>query len=483
MLSSLAASTKDGRPAPYILMLVPHDPKADPRVGWATELCANFAKTHVIGMMNWSDRYPRLEYDQQAYIERCFLQDYLSLPTRVICKIGGLLTLHGTTDRFRDRNSRRLDDDFTPLVPETSSPGQTGWVHKVKQLIKKVGRRTDNSIGSVFYTLSTALSTYQLVSTMWKRVRGITEKPGLIVCHDLFALVSAIRLKRRFGCPVIYDCHECWPEADNICPQWATSFWARYERKYIRQADAVITVSPPLTEYLKQLYGLKRIICVPNWTPWDQNGPVQQVRPASTPVKFLLQGGLSPGRGVKMLLDTWSKMNDPRAVLYVRGPESSYTSQLRSLYAEASQKGSIVFLDSVNEEELVQAASFADVGIIPYPPINKNHEYCCPNKFSQYLQAGLAILSTETDFIGPEIRRVQCGRTFDAYNSEDLVRQVQAFCDDPAYLQQCKENGLQAGKTQHHWAAVSDSYRDLIDELLVREPPSLSTPASFAKAG
>ncbi|RKH23102.1 glycosyltransferase, partial [Corallococcus sicarius] len=103
-----------------------------------------------------------------------------------------------------------------------------------------------------------------IVETLFVRGRTVSVRPRLIMCHDVYALVAAIRLKQLFGCPVVYDCHEVWAEGKLDSQWWEIEALAWIERLAIQHADHVITVSPPIVDYLKKTYGIERVTCAPN---------------------------------------------------------------------------------------------------------------------------------------------------------------------------------------------------------------------------
>ena len=54
----------------------------------------------------------------------------------------------------------------------------------------------------------------------------------------------------------------------------------------------------------------------------------------------------------------------------------------------------------VKEDDINHTVAQYDIGIVPYlPQVTLNHPYCCPNKFGQYLAAGMAIMSSDTENI------------------------------------------------------------------------------------
>src|SRR5262249_23786822 len=160
-------------------------------------------------------------------------------------------------------------------------------------------------IGGACRFLGVNLSLRFLISALCRRAQAVSIVPRLVICHDLHALVAGILLKRLHGCPVIYDSHECWPDADLLSSPWETGSWARFERRYIRQADAVVTVTPQIADYLRELYGIKNVVVVPNACPRTVVDRPSCSRRPGLPVKFLFQGGAAVGRGLGLLLSTW----------------------------------------------------------------------------------------------------------------------------------------------------------------------------------
>ena len=68
----------------------------------------------------------------------------------------------------------------------------------------------------------------------------------------------------------------------------------RIERRAIRHADAVVTVSPPLAEHLRELYALDNVISVPNAEPFADAIVPSLLRDPDQPLRFLLQGQVTP---------------------------------------------------------------------------------------------------------------------------------------------------------------------------------------------
>lgn len=217
---------------------------------------------------------------------------------------------------------------------------------------------------------------------------GAAFAPDIVHANDWMALPVAARL----GVPFIYDSHEFATGEQEERLVWRLLFKpyiAAIERNTIGKAASVVTVSDGIAERLRTLYALPRLPIVIRNTP-----PFREIpwRPTGEIIEVLYQGAYNPDRGLEDLIDSvplWPAgyrltMRGIGAPLYIR-----------ELKARAAGLGlaedRIVFVDPVLPAELVEAAARFDVGIHPIPPRTVQTEYCLPNKFFEYLMAGLCL--------------------------------------------------------------------------------------------
>jgi len=440
-----ALSASDVDPLERILMLVPHDPREDPRIAWVTQICRSVARTEVVSAV-WSDTGRAVEYDGVVSVERANIWEVSSTRARAAATFFGGASILGAAGRYRSREGKR--------------PARRGLA------------QLDHHIGAVARSASAATYGNLIVSALRRQARAVSVPPRVIICHDIYALLAASALKRQFGCPIIYDSHELWPQADLMAADWEEGLMTRLERRAIRHADAVITVSPPLGEHLESLYGLEHVVIVPNAEPFDPAIVPSPDRSPEEPVRFLLQGRVAAGRGIDVLLAAWADLEREDAVLELRCPEDPYLSFLRETFAAPIRAGRVVMRQPVSEPELVRAAATADVGIIPYVGPSLNHIYACPNKLSQYMHAGLAILANDLAFVGDVVRRYECGVLYDADRPETLHAAVQSLVEDRDRLRVMKQNAYLAASGEFNWEVQSRPYRLLLESLLLRKAPA-----------
>jgi glycosyltransferase involved in cell wall biosynthesis len=438
-----------------IMMLVPHDPDDDPRIGWVTELCVARRRTEILAS-TWSTDKQARSYDGTLYVERVNINEQASSLARAIALFLNGLVVLGPAVRYIAREGQ------LPAAPR--SRGMLGWA---RGQVRSAVATLDHQLGAIF-RFTSALAYYNLiVSALFQRARGTSVRPAVLVCHDIYALVTGVMLKGIWRCQLLYDSHEFWGDADMIAQRWEKRFAVWFERRFIRKADAVITVSPPLARHLEKIYGIRDVVTCPNAEPLHPLA-VTDVRPTESPVKFLLQGQASPRRGIDLVLDAWDDIDPSQAILFVRCPENSYVTRLRELHQPAVRRGSVVFLTPVKEAQLVTAAAFADVGIIPYTPTSLSHTFACPNKLSQYMQAGLAILSSRLEYISEVLKRYECGLTYEATDRSNLREAVWKLTSDPDSVTRMRLNSVAAAQRDFNWTVQSASYGEALDRLLTR---------------
>jgi glycosyltransferase involved in cell wall biosynthesis len=84
----------------------------------------------------------------------------------------------------------------------------------------------------------------------------------------------------------------------------------------------------------------------------------------------------------------------------------------------------VTFEKKVPMNAVVESASSADIGVLPYVPTDLNHYYCSPNKLFEYIQAGLALAVSNLPFLREIVVGNEIGVVFDPTNPEDMARQI-----------------------------------------------------------
>jgi glycosyltransferase involved in cell wall biosynthesis len=290
--------------------------------------------------------------------------------------------------------------------------------------------------------------------------------PAVIYCHDLYCLQAGVMLKRKWGAKLVYDSHEYYPYRHLL--RGFTQVIAAYEAALVRHVDTYITVSPQLASELERVYGVGPVHSIPNVEPRpDPTLPTPRSdmsRLADGRIKVLYQGTFAEGRGLEEVLREWTSVNPTRTALFLRGPRNEWQQKLQRLAEELGLLGGrVYFLPPVLERDLIPAAREADIGLIPYKGELPSYRFACPNKLSQYLHAGLAILANRIPYVEQVVARGKAGLSYDVDDPGSFGRTVEALIADRQELQRFRQNALDFARREYSWEQYEDTLLALVE--------------------
>lgn len=229
------------------------------------------------------------------------------------------------------------------------------------------------------------------------------------IAHDLPMLPVAAAARGLHGGKILFDSHELYPEQE--FSTWEKRLWRDVERRYIREADAVVTVNPSIAREISRRHGITEPIVVQNADAYQRARSAcdrKRLRvklniPADTTV-FLYQGGLTLSRNIETLVDAFGRVRDKNAMLVVLGDGPALL-PLQRRARSAGVANRVRFHPAVPQAELLDMTRGADFGVIPYRANCLNMELCTPNKLFEFIMARVPIVATDL----PEIRRIVAG--------------------------------------------------------------------------
>ncbi len=100
---------------------------------------------------------------------------------------------------------------------------------------------------------------------------------------------------------------------------------------------------------------------------------------------------------------------------------------------------------------LISAATESDIGINPFPVLCTNTEFALPNKFFEYMMAGLAIVSSDLTEMRTITDELEIGRVHRPADPEAIAETVEKLTAEPSYLEACRRRAWQAARDHYNW--------------------------------
>ncbi len=481
-------------------MLVAHEPDEDPRIRWVSDLCVDVASTSMAALVPGSDEV-RAEQRGALLVERFSPDPYLKRWEREVFHRGRFVArarhwvawwfswfvarlrghllsplarrlrelLTNDVPRSPEKRQRAAQHERVPGADRAEAVGDSNGRSKAESSRRwrtRLTRRWDDSSARRVFDVWKFL--HLTTGALYRHSRTAAAAPQLIVAHDIFTLFAAVKLRRVYGSRVIYDSHELWSEELGIdlgC--FGKALVRRAEAAAMRKADVVVAVTPQIADYYATHYGVPDAIAVPNAEPLRKPRPSVRSTGDAGPVTFLFQGRAGEGRGLRRLVRAWMEIGVDDARLVLRCLPDETLSAIRDAFEDEIRKGRVEFSKPVGPDELVEAASQAQVGIIPYPGPNLNHVYACPNKFSQYMQAGLAILhNADQEYVSDIVSSAHCGLAFELDDVDSLRRAVRSLVEDRSEMERMRRRSQEFAYETFNWSVQSTLYRDAIERSL-----------------
>ena len=311
-------------------------------------------------------------------------------------------------------------------------------------------------------------------------------RPDLIHAHDFRMLGVGARAAVRARAAgrevkLVWDAHEYVPGLKAPHHRWLPGLRA-WEREHAPFADAVVTVSPPLAEQLRRDHALPELPTVVYNAPVTALTPEQRVAElpnlraqcgvdAQTPL-VVYAGRIGPLRGVHTLLAALAELPGLHLALVSKPPSGDIPQAAYEAIVAEGCEDRVHPLPSVPHWQVVPYLRCADAAVSPLVHL-PNHEMAVSNKFFEYAQARLPLVTSDVRTMAQLVRTTGHGEVFtagDAHECAEALRRVLAH--PQRYRAAYDKPGLLA---QWTWEAQAVQLDQLYTKLLGRPPAPKSS--------
>lgn len=294
--------------------------------------------------------------------------------------------------QFYDLIAIGYGDDPSPRLPGVSlhwhslEPAFGGRIKKVvRTLLRWPGR---------FIPLLDWLPDMMMAD--WRAARNLVDGADydVFLGNDVAPLLIGARQLKRKGKPFIMDYHEYAPlEAEE--KRWHRWFHGpqmyRLLKRYGGLAAGSSTVNHIFAAKYEQEFGFQPVTVM--------NAPELIELPPPAPRGdarvHLAFHGFPGGRNLEALIQAMPLVDD-RFILHLMLVCGEGEREVFRHLAAAAPPGRVIFEQPVAPAETVRRLSGWDIGFNILPPINYNHSHALPNKFFDYIHAGLAVVCSNS---------------------------------------------------------------------------------------
>ena len=298
----------------------------------------------------------------------------------------------------------------------------------------------------------------------------MSRRCDLIVSNDLDTLPGcylAWKLKRLFGSRVnlLHDCHEYFRGVPELVGRKLTTrIWKALEDHIFPELPAVVAVNRSVASLYEQEYNLP--VTVIRNVPFRKEGgiPADKSKFGIEPDQkvILYQGSVNVDRGLEEAIEAMKFLRSD-AKLVIAGTGDVFD-EIKKFAKDRNVAGKIIFLGQVPFEELFPITLMASLGLSIEKDVSLNYHYALPNKFMDYIQAGVPVLISPFPEMKAIIDKYFIGETIENHDPRYLASKIDAMLMNTERLELYRLN-LSKAAEDLCWENEEKSLTGVIEKL------------------
>jgi glycosyltransferase involved in cell wall biosynthesis len=288
----------------------------------------------------------------------------------------------------------------------------------------------------------------------------IEIKPDFIVAHDLEILKAGVIAKKALDIPLFFDAHENWPAMVAENSKLESRYFARMEKKLLKNVTYSYTYGDDLTEKYKDmgfpavsLYNSKSLDAVPEVTDSQIKTMREQWGFKKNDFVIGFSGSVNLENGTQQVIDALKNLPENYKFLVVGGSgRKEDLENIKKYVKEKKVQDRVILTGRVKSEDLLRFSAVFDVGTALFQPLNPNQIARVPNKLFDYMAMSVPMIVS--DF--PNMRKVvvkdaQCGVAVSPMDINAITKSILNFSKNPDESKRMGENGREKFEKFYSW--------------------------------
>lgn len=340
------------------------------------------------------------------------------------------------------------------------APGEKRFTYLISRLIYKASNLLIRLTGAMgFAPFAVARAGFFLIREAKKHPADI------YIGHNLGALPAIVKAAGKYNKPCGFDAEDFHrSEVTDDLKSIVVKLTTYIEDKYIPRVQYLTASSPLIAEAYQQLYPQVQMAPILNVFPERRvalsgSGGGERIK------LFWFSQTISTNRGIEDIMRALQVLDKDNFELHLLGNQSPHASDFIKQLTDCGIN--IKFYDPIPPDNLAAFTSQFDIGLALEPGFSTNNNLALSNKIFTYLQAGLAIIASDTaaqkTFIAdnPEL-----GKLYPIGNVDALAAIISGFYSDRKSLAFCKQAALSAGSQKYSWEIERIKFLNLVQNTL-----------------
>jgi glycosyltransferase involved in cell wall biosynthesis len=317
---------------------------------------------------------------------------------------------------------------------------------------------------------------YDLFQLHWWWIKGYKDalhlfqlkKFDIVHCHDLSSLPIGIKIKKRFGIPLIYDAHEIfWYMISDDVPKFVMRYTFYLEKILCKKVDYIITVNKPVKYYFSRICNCP-IHIVMNAKPCIYE---RYALPENDIFTILYLGGIDRTRHLLEVVEAVGSLKDVKLILGGSSHDSKYYEKLIN---KCDEMDNCNFIGRIPMNEVIPMTRKSDVIIhlgsaksekSKWPiKIDLPSRFGLPNKLFESMVAGRPIIVPKNTYEAEFVKKIQNGIAIDL-SVNNIKNVLNLLKNNPELCEKMGRKGFLAAIEKYNWKKQEEKILNIYSNL------------------
>lgn len=270
------------------------------------------------------------------------------------------------------------------------------------------------------------------------------KKADVYWANDLDSLWPNFIISRLHSSLLVYDSHEYFTES--VYKAASRKAWEKLEKSIFPRLKNIITVNNSIKKVYEEKY--KVPVTVIRNVPYKSTLNLENGIPDFPNDKkvLVIQGmGINENRGSEEAVQAMQFLPDDFHLVFIG--TGTVISKLKQMVIDWKLSSKVYFLDVMPYDRMMQYTRQCFLGLI-FEKIDftDQHKFALPNKFFDYIQAGIPVLSSKATEIKLLIEKYQVGDFIISFEPKEIAATILAISKNMEEYRLWKHNTIQAAE-------------------------------------
>lgn len=327
-------------------------------------------------------------------------------------------------------NKKIIVSVISDVVTDRRVQKECNTLHKMGYEVLLIGRKSKNTflLNELNYKVIRFKNLFRsgplmyLVFNIQLFFYLLFQKADILWSNDLDTLLPNFIISRLKNRKLVYDSHEYFTQS--VYKKTSGKIWEKLENFLFSKLSNVITVSDSIKNVYEKKYKIP--VTVIRNVPYKiiHNTISKKIALPSYKKILIMQGiGLNENRGAEEAVLAMQYLPDDFNLYFIG--TGTIISKLKKMTMDLNLSHKVIFIDVLPYYEMMEYTKQCFLGLIfEKIDITDHHRFALPNKFFDYINAGIPVLSSKAIEIKLLVEKFEIGDFIENFNPSEIAAKI-----------------------------------------------------------